>query len=118
MFINFSNHPSTKWGTEQLAAAKEYGEVVDMAFPNVNPSASTQQIHELAKSYVDKMLEMQPACVLCQGEFCICFAVISELKKNGIKVVAACSERKVEEKKVGNDTEKVSYFSFVQFREY
>ena len=43
---------------------------------------------------------------------------ISGALKNGIKVVAACSERKVEEKKVGDDTQKFSYFSFVQFREY
>ena len=42
----------------------------------------------------------------------------SGTEKAGIKVVAACSERKTEEKKIGNDTGKVSYFIFVQFREY
>ena len=44
--------------------------------------------------------------------------VISALKKFGVKVVAACSERKSVERKVGDNVEKTSSFSFVQFREY
>ena len=37
MFINFSNHPSEAWGKTQLNAAMEYGEVIDIPFPAVNP---------------------------------------------------------------------------------
>ena len=32
MFINHTNHPS-HWLDEQLAAAHQYGEVVDIPFP-------------------------------------------------------------------------------------
>ena len=40
MFINFSNHASTRWGVPQKQAAKKYGEIVDMQFPNVDPEAT------------------------------------------------------------------------------
>ena len=118
MFINFSNHASTRWGVPQKQAAKKYGEIVDMQFPNVDPEAISEEVHELARVCAEKIMEMKPECVLCQGEFCLSYQVIQKLKKAGIKVVAACSERKTEEKKIGNDTRKVSYFIFVQFREY
>ena len=82
------------------------------------PEATSEEVHELARVCAEKIMEMKPECVLCQGEFCLSYQVIQKLKKAGIKVVAACSERKTEEKKIGNDTRKVSYFIFVQFREY
>mgnify|MGYP003306754194 CR=1 FL=1 len=42
-----------------------------------------------------------------------------ELKKQGIKVVAACSERRAEENvKDDGIIEKNSIYEFVQFREY
>lgn len=34
MFINLTNHPSDKWSKEQLEAARKYGEVVELVFPN------------------------------------------------------------------------------------
>ncbi len=40
-FINLTNHPSTKWGADQLAAAKKYGNIVDIPFPAVDPEASS-----------------------------------------------------------------------------
>ena len=68
--------------------------------------------------YVAQIMNLNPSCVLCQGEFCVAYGVISALKKFGVKVVAACSERKSVERKVGDNVKKISSFSFVQFREY
>lgn len=35
MFINHTNHKSTDWSTEQIAATRAYGAIVDMPFPNI-----------------------------------------------------------------------------------
>ena len=45
MFINFSNHPSKAWGKTQLNAAMEYGEVIDIPFPAVNPYSNKEEIY-------------------------------------------------------------------------
>ena len=37
IFINCSNHPSRYWSREQIEAAEQYGEVVDIRFPIVDP---------------------------------------------------------------------------------
>ncbi len=55
---------------------------------------------------------------MCQGEFCLSYHVIERLKKAGVRVVAACSERVVEEVYGKTGTEKKSVFQFIQFREY
>ena len=118
MFINFSNHPSEAWEKAQLNAAMEYGEVIDIPFPAVNPYSNKEEIYKICEEYAAKIMNLNPSCVLCQGEFCVAYGVISALKKFGVKVVAACSERKSVERKVGDNVEKTSSFSFVQFREY
>ena len=58
MFINFSNHASTRWGVPQKQAAKKYGEIVDVQFPNVNPEATSEEVHELARVCAEKIMEM------------------------------------------------------------
>ena len=87
VFVNFSNHPSAGWGREQAEAASRYGQLIDLPFP---------------------------AAVLCQGEFCLTFLVVSALKAQGITVLAACSERIVTER--GNKKEVT--FQFERFRKY
>lgn len=118
MFINFSNHRSDQWGGRQLSAAHEYGEIVDIEFPGVSATASVEEVHALADTYVKKIVQMNPSCVLCQGEFCLSYQVIYKLKQKDIRVVAACSNRKVREIKEGEYTKKISCFVFEQFREY
>ena len=112
MFLNFSNHASKNWSEEQSAAARKYGEIVDFPFPQVDSKASTEEVRKLAHHCVEQMIQMHPECVLCQGEFCLSYQVINELKQAGI------SDRKAEEIQVDHATRKVSYFVFVQFREY
>lgn len=118
MFINFSNHNSSSWSDEQITAAKAYGNIEDLSFPSIDPKATKEDIQNLAVLYVNKIMSLSPACVMCQGEFCFSYAVINLLKERGIQVVAACSERVVQEEKIGNETKRVSIFKFIQFREY
>ena len=113
-FINFSNHPSAQWGTEQFKKAREFGEVIDLAFPSVSPEADENEIARLAEAFAGKIIGMAPAAVMIQGEFTLAFAVVLRLKQKGIKCLAACSNRLVEEE----DNVKLVRFDFVRFREY
>lgn len=114
LFINFTNHPSVSWGQEQLDAAHCFGEILDIPFPNVPPSFTSEEITRLGEEYTNRILAAGPSVVLCQGEFSLAYDVICRLKQHNIKVLAACSERNTV--MVGN--ERRSIFSFVQFREY
>lgn len=118
MFINFSNHPSSLWGEKQKIEAEKYGPIEDVPFPQVSASMGSEEVQELAKEYAARILEKKPDCVLCQGEFCVSWHVVDALKKAGVRVVAACSERIAKEVYGEHGTEKRSVFQFVQFREY
>lgn len=118
MFINFTNHGSSRWSEVQLKKALEYGSIVDIPFPRVEPNCTRETIQNMADSYAAQIIDMKPDCVLCQGEFCLCVAVIERLKAKNIKVVAACSKREAEEIVTEHETKKISRFAFVQFREY
>lgn len=117
MFVNYSNHPSITWSKGQILAAQELGkDIVDIPFPNVPPNMRIMELAAYAEEECKKIEEYCPDVVMCQGEFCMAYAVITRLKARGIKVVAACSERKVNENPgVGK---KEVEFEFVQFREY
>lgn len=118
MFLNFTNHPSSNWTKKQLQEAQKYGEIVDLPFPQVEPEYTKDIVYDLAEKFAKQIIKQKPDCVLCQGEFCLSFCVIEKLKKYGIKVVAACSKREVEEIVIDTETRKNSRFVFVQFREY
>ena len=118
MFINFTNHPSEKWDGDQSKAASEYGEIVDVPFPDVDPEASEEEITKLAEECTEKIIALKPQCVLCQGEFCLSYKVINALKAAGCKVVAACSKRVAVESVIDGKNVRVSHFQFVQYRDY
>ena len=118
MFINFTNHPSHFWDEKQTEAARQYGEIVDMQFPNISPSASAAEIRALAGNYLSKILVMgrpEDLVVHIQGEQTFCYALIRRLQGEGIRCVASTTERKTS---YNSDGTKMSEFSFVQFREY
>ncbi len=118
-FINFTNHPSSCWGTEQLAAARQYGEIVDIPFPAVDPEASAEEINALADVSIVKIRRYEDPVVLVQGEFTLVFAVVERLKMMGIKAVAACAVREVTESVMEDGTpSKTVIFRFCRFREY
>lgn len=113
-FVNLSNHPSNNWSSLQINKAKEYGKIIDIPFPNVSPMLSEEEIDHLADTYVDEVLKMGDVVVMCQGEFTLAYSITSKLLARNIKVVSACSTRKVKELY----NKKVAYFDFVKFREY
>lgn len=59
-----------------------------------------------------------PQFVLCQGGFCMAYHVIRILEEKGIRVGAACSDRKVTEVAIKSGTKKIVFYQFVQYREY
>ena len=121
MFINFSNHPSTKWNNTQRAAAMALGDdhIVDIPFPSIDPYMSTLQITELANTYIDRIMKHNPTSVLCQGEMVFSFIIINQLLERSVPVYAACSDRITQDRIDSNgQTVKISMFDFVQFRNY
>jgi len=119
MFINLSNHNSALWSDAQKKAASEYGEIKDIAFPDIPARFTEKETTELADKYCETIIALKPDYVMCQGEFTFVYHIVSRLKKYGIKTAAACSERNVSEfiDKDGLSFKK-SIFIFVKFREY
>lgn len=119
IFVNHTNHPSEQWGAAQRAAAEKFGEIVDIPFPAVAPNADEVEVLEMVNTNLREILKMKPAAVLCQGEFNYTFAMVEALKKSGVVVLAATSERVVEEiVDADGSAKKVSIFRFVRFRRY
>ena len=119
IFINHTNHASTQWSQEQRTAAKKYGEIIDLSFPNISADWNEEKISQFVEINAKKIIEMNPAAVLCQGEYNYTYAMINYLKQNNIVVLAAASERVVDEKvQLDGTTQKISSFKFVQFRQY
>ncbi len=121
MFINFTNHPCTNWGKDQIEETEKYGEIKEIPFPAINPRASKIDIQNLAEKYADNIFALleqgENNAVLCQGEYSFCFAVTNLLKNSGVKVLCACSERRVVEEFDGKKTLKRSEFHFIGYRE-
>ena len=121
MFINVSNHPTSKWGEEQLKAAQAYGDVVDIPFPAISPSASDLDLKDLANQYLDRILGMLSGAenernrVHIMGEMGFTFILVAKLMDRGIFSVHSTTERRVTENPDGSKTVE---FRFVQFRDY
>lgn len=119
MFINCTNHSATNWGDKQKEEAGRWGEIIDYPFPSVSPQSDKEEIKNIADKVVDDIVGKNPDIVLCQGEFTLTYAIVNQLKRRGIKVVAACSERKTKEQLLPDGiTKRESYYEFVRFREY
>ena len=118
-FVNHTNHFSAQWSPEQIAAAEIFGDIEDFPFPNIDANFDENQISELVEVNGKKILSLNPAAVLCQGEYCYTYAMINFLRKNNVIVIAAASERIVEERVTADGaTQKISLFKFVRFRQY
>ena len=114
LFVNFTNHSSDNWELRQKKAAEKYGVIKDIPYPDVDPNGDREYIIRMADFYVEEIEKLKPAAVLCQGEFCLAYQVISKLKERHITVLAACSKRCVKTE----GREKRVLFMFEQFREY
>ena len=118
MFVNFSNHPFRYWGNKQREASRDYGELVDMPFPQIVPNATDEELLKLSLEYVQRILSLadpKTITVHIMGEMTFTFMVVTKLKELGIKCIASTTERKTT---YNADGTKVSEFQFVKFREY
>ena len=118
LFINFSNHPSDKWEDIQLDAARQYGECIDIAFPQIDPAADNKEIELLAKGYIAQIMQYatnNEVTVHVMGEMCFTYHIVAQLKSHGIRCLCSTSQRHVCEEAGGR---KVVEFHFTQFREY
>lgn len=119
MFLNFSNHPSDSWDAKQIEAARRWGEIRDLPFPNVGAELDEAAVDEIAQASLERILALRPDAVLCQGEMTLTYRVVQGLLRAGITVVAACSERAVREVRIADGgNEKTSIFRFRRFRAY
>lgn len=118
MFINLSNHPSSKWTAEQKEAAQEMGgSIVDVQFPQVDPTWDQLTVRHLANGKFAEIFENRELPITCHvmGESGFIFEFVRLCKEADVKVVHSTTSREVVENEDGSKT---SVFKFVQFREY
>ena len=118
LLVNFSNHPLASWEDEQIKAAKEYGELVDVPFPAIDPEADEKHIESLADQYTEQLLTYAKdyrLTVHIMGEMTFVYRVVSLLIEQGVTCIASTTERDAE---ITNDGRKISDFQFVKFRRY
>lgn len=118
-FVNFSNHPSSKWSKEQIRAAREYGEIIDVRFPSLDANIDEDSIKIIGEDCIAQIIEKNPTAVMCQGEFTLTFYVVNRLIDKGITCVSACTKRVSSETMLDDGTvHKESLFVFERFRKY
>ena len=121
MLINLSNHPSEKWSDKQLAAAKkQFGEIEDWPFPQIDPNGTLEEVREIVTGYVDKCIKLKQdtdatITVHIMGEMNFVYYFVRCMEGHGIPCVASTSERTVIEE---GDGKKTVVFNFRQFRSY
>lgn len=124
LFINISNHPSSKWDVKQIDAALAMvnnGPIIDMPFPNIDPNMSSSDVIDLADNYFSKILnliheyEADYVVFHVMGEMTFTYNLVKLLNENGYHCYASTTKRNVVEKEDGT---KISVFEFIQFREY
>ncbi len=116
MLLNLSNHPSSSWPEQQIQLAnRQYGDIQDMPFPQIDPEADEIAIQNLAVQYLDRILPIHPKAVHLMGELNFTFELVRLLQSHGITAVASTTHRSTQELPDGT---KISKFEFVRFRSY
>lgn len=116
ILVNLSNHPRDSWSEKQLEVAeKQFGEVVDIPFPNIAPSLNSEEVLALVKEYSQKVLKINPLAIHVMGEMTFTMAMVLEMKALGVPCFASTSERNVV---LTDEGKKEVTFNFVQFRKY
>jgi hypothetical protein len=118
MLINVSNHSSEKWSPEQLKSAQEFGEIIDLGFPNVSPELTSIELEDLVDVWFAKIWSyvtmFETHYVHLMGETGFITRLATRLREHEIHVIHSTTARVVEEKPDGT---KVSIFRFVRFRD-
>lgn len=119
MMLNFTNHPYKIWSDAQKEAAARYGEVIDMSFPQIDPSISTEELRKMVEEYATKIESMNAEAVMAAGEFTFLFMLVDKLLADGVNVICSCSKRETVETQQPDGTNvKNSRFVFSSFRPY
>ncbi len=118
-FVNWSNHPYEIWDASQLTAAREYGKLDYIPFPDVPPDSSIEDIISLAESLVDEFVKKYPdteqVVTMIQGEMTLLYHLLKLLENKGYRVVAATSQR---DNQLLPDGKELKTFKFSGFRDY
>lgn len=120
MLYNICNHPSSKWETSQLLAAAEFGEIVDIPFPRIDPDGDEAYVARVVEHVYGEIKELIKAeqnekpYVHVMGEMTFSFGLISKLQADDIICLASTTARITNES--GNS--KTSVFKFQRFRMY
>ena len=119
MLINCTNHPFQVWNEAQREAAAQFGEVVDLPFPQIEPHSTTDELRRLTDSYAQRIEVQRPEAVLVAGEFTFAFMLVDRLLTDGVRVLATRSRRITQESLAPDGTNrKSSIFVFECFQEY
>ena len=121
ILINCSNHPSSKWSSEQRQG---WDEIIDVPFPNVEPDWDTndliyqETIRNLWKNIVDIVRTREEVVYLyIAGEYTLCYEVVMMATKWMIPIAIPTTKREVvETKNEDGSTTKTSKFEFVRWR--
>ena len=115
MLLNISNHPSSQWSADQLEASKEYGEVLDIPFPDTPSTATISDITQMADRVVEFIKQYDNPTVHIMGEMTLTYAIVRRLRSSGIICLASTTQRI---KQHLEDGIFLSEFVFHAFRQY
>lgn len=118
LFINISNHPHNLWNERQLRSAEEYGDIVELPFPDIHPLWNEEDIEQLSDEYNERVKAIGSPTQLTvhlMGEMTFCYSLLRKLQQRGIRCIASCARRNVTETPEGV---KQVVFEFERFREY
>lgn len=114
--VNLTNHPQTEWSQSQKDwFVARYDLVVDIPFPQIDPGLSTEDIQQIADSFLPSILALQPDDLLVMGESTFMVAMIRLAQAVGLRVIATTSRRNVE---ILDDGRIIRRFEFVGTREF
>jgi hypothetical protein len=104
-----------------LESAQIYGKIIDLPFPDVDPSGDENYIQSLVNENIDRIIANSQFPILnsqlfvhIMGEMTFTFAMVNALQKKNIICVASTTERISSEK----DGVRISEFKFISFRKY
>lgn len=115
MFVNLSNHPSAHWNDCQVEAAREYGEIVDISFPDIPSNATTTDVSDIADRFVSIIRTYDSPTVHIMGEMTLTYSLVRRLRSAGITCLASTTQRIKQQLDNGSF---ISEFVFQTFRPY
>lgn len=121
LFVNYSNHPSSKWPENQKTTAQQFGQIIDIGFPIVDEFADEDMIIQKVKEQIELIKketnnnDPSSTTIHIMGEMTFTYAMVNALSELGYTCVASTTKRIVEDLPDGTQKTK---FAFARFREY